>query len=284
MSQHILPSYYARGHSDCTVATQQARTAESDAAFLLPHIKKTDHILDVGCGPGTITTSLARYASEGRVVGIDISLDVLQKARKLAAESNVPLPGSSSVAFQEGNVLDRLPYADNTFDVVFASQVLGHMPPPDLPVTALKEMRRVLKPGGTLATRDAAASHFFPRSSDLDRLWTANQLRASRKGAPETDTTGTMMPALLRAAGFDADGGKIRVGAGTTTFSGLETRRWLAWRTKGQLKAGDPFYQSWLDAGISEEEIRETLSAVEKWAETEDAWLASLQCEMLAWK
>jgi ubiquinone/menaquinone biosynthesis C-methylase UbiE len=286
MAQLSQPSYYARGHSDYTVATQQSRTAESDAAFLLPHIKKTDHILDVGCGPGTITTGLAKYVGEGRVVGLDISPEVLHKAKTLAAASNV-VPtedGPGSVVFEQGDVIAGLPYPDNTFDVVFTSQVLGHMPPPDLPVKALKEMRRVLKPGGVLATRDEAASHFYPRSSDLDRLWTANQFRASRKGAPETDTTGTMMPALLRAAGFDADGGKVRVGAGTKVFSGLETRRWLAWRAAGQLKEGDPFYQSWLDAGISEDEIRETLAAVDKWVDTEDAWFASLQCEMLAWK
>jgi SAM-dependent methyltransferase len=202
----------------------------------------------------------------------------------LAAEADVPNEGSGSVTFEEGNILTGLAYPDDTFDVVFSSQVLGHFPPPDMPLTALKEMRRVLKPGGVLATRDAAASHFYPRSLDLDRLWTGNQFRASRKGRPETDTTGTMMPALLRVAGFDADGGKVRVGAGTKVFAGKETREWLAWRTRGQLTPGDPFYQSWIDAGIGEEEIREAVAAVEKWAETEDAWAASLQGEILAWK
>ncbi|KAH8909309.1 S-adenosyl-L-methionine-dependent methyltransferase [Coniochaeta sp. PMI_546] len=284
MAQDSQPSYYARSHSDYTVATHQSRTAESDAAFLLPHIKKTDHILDVGCGPGTITTGLARYASEGRVIGIDISADILQKAKTLAAEANVQTQGPGSVSFEQGNVLTGLSYPDDTFDVIFASQVLGHFPPPDLPIKALKEMRRVLKPGGILATRDAASGHFYPRSLNLDHLWTANQFRASRKGNPEADPTGTMMPALFRGAGFDADGGKVRLGAGTKLFAGRETRKWLAWRTKGQLTPGDPFYQSWIDAGISEEEIQETVSAVEKWAETEDAWAASLQCEMLAWK
>ncbi|OIW33060.1 S-adenosyl-L-methionine-dependent methyltransferase [Coniochaeta ligniaria NRRL 30616] len=284
MAQSSQPNYYARGHSNYTVATQQSRTAESDAAFLLPHIKKTDHILDVGCGPGTITTTFAQHASEGRVVGIDISTDILQKAKALAAEANVPTEGPGSVTFEEDNILTGLAYPDDTFDVVFASQVLGHFPPPDLPLTALKEMRRVLKPGGVLATRDAAAGHFYPRSLDLDRLWTANQFKASRKGRPETDATGTVMPALLRGAGFDADGGKVRVGAGTKVFAGKETREWLAWRTRGQLTPGDAFYQSWIDAGIGEEEIRETVAAVEKWAKTEDAWAASLQGEMLAWK
>lgn len=284
MAHDGKPSYYARGHSDYTVATHLRRTAESDAAFLLPHIKKTDHILDVGCGPGTITTSLAKYANEGRVVGIDLSPDILQKAKTLAAEANIPTDGPGSVVFEEGNVLTGLAYPDDTFDVIFASQVLGHFPPPDLPIAALKEMRRVLKPGGVLATRDMAASHFYPRSLNIDRLWTANQFRASRKGNPEEDPTGTVMPALFRGAGFDVDGGKVRVGAGTKVFSGRETREWLAWRTRGQLTPEDAFYQSWIDAGIGEEEIRKTVAAVEKWAETDDAWGVMMQCDMLAWK
>ncbi|RFU81472.1 methyltransferase- family [Trichoderma arundinaceum] len=284
MAQNNLPSYYARGHSDYTIATHLRRTANSDAAFLLPHIKATDHILDVGCGPGTITTSLAKHASQGTTVGIDISADVLHKAKQLAAESNVPTQGSGSVVFKEGNILDGLPYPDGTFDVVFSSQVLGHMPAPDMPIRALIEMRRVLKPGGILATRDGLDQHFYPRSLDLDRLWGDNQLRASRKGPPEIDPTATMMPTLLRSAGFDIDGGKFRVGAGTQVHSEEEARKRLLWRATGQLQEGDPFYQSWLDAGITESEIQETLTAIKKWAETEDAWLVILQCEMLAWK
>jgi ubiquinone/menaquinone biosynthesis C-methylase UbiE len=284
MAQTNLPSYYTRGHSDYTIATHLRRSAESDAAFLLPYLKTTDHILDVGCGPGTITTSLAKYANQGTTVGIDLSTDVLQKAKTLAAESNIPTQGPGSVVFEEGNVVDGLAYPDNTFDVVFSSQVIGHMPMPDIPLRALTEMRRVLKPGGILATRDGLGHHFYPRSLDLDRLWGENQLRASRKGPPEIDPTATMMPTLLRRAGFGTDGSKILVGAGAQVHSELEARQRMAWRATGQLQQGDPFYQSWLDAGITEEEIQETLLAVRKWVETEDAWLVILQSEMLAWK
>jgi ubiquinone/menaquinone biosynthesis C-methylase UbiE len=282
--EHSQSNNYTQGYSNYTIATHLSRTAESDAAFLLPHIKEIDHILDLGCGPGTITTGLAKCASKGKTVGIDMSIDVIQKAKTLAAEANIPTQGPGSVVFEQGNVLERLNYPDDTFDIVYCSQVFGHLPPPGQPLQALIELRRVLKPGGILATRDGLAQHFYPQTLDLDRLWVQNQARGLNKGMPAADPTGTIMPALLRSAGFDADGGKVRIGAGTKVYSGAETRKWLAWRAAGQLQQGDPFHQSWLDAGITEEEIQQTLLAVRKWAETEDAWFVALQCEMLAWK
>ncbi|CAM1503150.1 Fc.00g079260.m01.CDS01 [Cosmosporella sp. VM-42] len=284
MKENSQQSNYTQGYSKHTVATHLSRTAESDAAFLLKYIKKTDHILDVGCGPGTITTGLARYASEGTIVGVDISTDVLQKAKALAAEGNVPTQGLGSVVFEEGNVLEGLAYPDNTFAIVFCSQLFGHLPPPDMPLQALKEIRRVLKPGGIMATRDGLEQHFYPRSLGLERLWVQNQARQLGKGTPAADPTGTMMPALFRRAGFDSDAGKVLVGAGSRVWSGRQDREFLAWRAAGQLKKGDTFYQSWLDAGITEDEIQETLVAVKKWAETEDAWFATMQGEHLAWK
>ena len=160
MAQHTQPGSYTPGYSDYTTATHQLRTAESDAAFLLPHIKKTDRILDVSCGPGTITTGLAKYASEGATTGIDISTVVLQKAKTLATEANVPTQGPGAVVFEKGNMLERLVYPDDTFDIVYSSQVFGHLPSPDMPLKALAEIRRVLKPGGILATRNWVGQHF----------------------------------------------------------------------------------------------------------------------------
>ncbi|KAH8678544.1 S-adenosyl-L-methionine-dependent methyltransferase [Xylariales sp. PMI_506] len=284
MAQQSQSSKYTHGYSEYTLATHQRRTAESDAAFLLPHIRKTDYILDAGCGPGTITTGLAKYASEGKTIGLDISPDVLRKAKALANKANIPPEGPGSVAFEQGNILERLPYPDSTFDVIFCCQVFGHLEQLEKRLQALAELRRVLKPGGLLATRDAAAQHFYPERFNLDQLWGRNQARALQKGSGELETIGGSMPALFRRAGFDADGGKVLTGAGTTVFCGLETRQWLAWRTTGQLQEGDQFRQSWLDAGITEDEIQQTLSAVKEWAKTTDAWFASLQCEMLGWK
>jgi ubiquinone/menaquinone biosynthesis C-methylase UbiE len=127
MAQHGQLNSDIQGHSHCTIATQLLRTAQSDAAFLLPHIKKTDHVLDVGCGPGTITTDFAKNASEGKTIGVDISANVIRKARSLAAESKAPTHGPGSVVFEEDNVLQTLDHPDVSFDKVFWSEVSIHL-------------------------------------------------------------------------------------------------------------------------------------------------------------
>ncbi|CAK7210760.1 hypothetical protein SBRCBS47491_000888 [Sporothrix bragantina] len=285
---------YTHGYSEHTLSTHLRRRADADAGFLVPHIKPTDYILDVGCGPGTITTGFLKYAPEGAVVGVDLSADVLVTARQVAADNNVPLhpddgtvgkPGDATVTFLQGDVLKKLPFPDDTFDVVYCSQVLGHLPPPDLPVQALVEMRRVLKPGGVLGSRDGCDQHFYPRGLALDRLWVPYQRRVLLQNAPPgSDNSGAVTPALFRRAGFDADGGKVVVGAGARVFAGPEQRQRLAWRAKGQLVPGNPFYQNWINAGITPEQIEETLQAVDEWAGTEDAWLLSAEAETLGWK
>nr|XP_031857868.1 uncharacterized protein CI109_006740 [Kwoniella shandongensis]KAA5524940.1 hypothetical protein CI109_006740 [Kwoniella shandongensis] len=275
---------YTQGQSDSTVSAYKRRTAEVEAAFLLPHVRKTDNILDVGCGPGTITTGLAKYATEGSVIGIDLSREVIDSARRLAAVSDVPREGVGSVDFRVGNVLETLDHPDNFFDIVFASQVFYHLPLPDVPLQALSEIRRVLKPGGILATRDGMTQHFYPRRLDLDRLWVNHAERATLKGVPDMEPTAPSMPRLLRKAGFDVDGGKVRVQVGSSVTATAEGRRFLARRCTSQLQEGDAFRQSWIDVGISEEDINRTLAAVREWKQTEDAWHVVVQCEILAWK
>jgi hypothetical protein len=78
--------------------------------------------------------------------------------------------------------------------------------------------------------RDKVA-RFSPWSKALDiapQLKIPLSRRGIHKGMPDPDPTGPRMPALLRSAGFDTDGGKVQVGAGTKVFSGPETRKWLA--------------------------------------------------------
>lgn len=276
---------YKQGYSAETLSNHIRRTAITEASFLLPYIAADSRILDIGCGPGTITTSLAAHAPLGQTIGIDISPQVLAKAQDLAFEIGLHQTGVGCVEFELGNVLDTLPFPDDSFDLVFASHVFGHFPPPDLPLRGLKEACRVLKPGGILATCDAAAQHFFPRKCGLDRLWAGNQYKVLMHGTsnpPETDLTGAQMPALMRQAGLR----EIQTGVSTVFQDGREARQRLAARATAQLAkgGGDAFRQSWLDAGISEEEVEETIKAANRWADMDYGWYAGLQCEILAWK
>lgn len=275
---------YKQGYDKSTLANHVKRTVQTDASFILPYIKETDHVLDVGCGPGTITTGSSRFATAGTVTGVDVSPDVLQKARKLADQAEIPTSGPGSVSFEDANVLERLPFDDVTFDVVFASQLLGHVPLPDLPVKALTEMRRVLKPGGILATRDAGESHAYPRSLDMNRLWFQRQALVLAGTQPGDDSVGTLMPSLHRRAGFEMEEGKFRISGSVSTVYSKEDREWLGKRMIDMLKPNFTLRDSWLKAGLTEHEIEESIAAMRRWADTENAWYMTTHCETLAWK
>jgi ubiquinone/menaquinone biosynthesis C-methylase UbiE len=129
---------YTHGHHESVLRSHTWRTAENSAAYLLPALRPRLDLLDVGCGPGTITADLARRVAPGRVVGVDRAPDVLAQASAHASGQGV------SIELQAGDVY-ALQFPDASFDVVHAHQVLQHL---SAPVRALREMRRVLRPGG----------------------------------------------------------------------------------------------------------------------------------------
>ncbi|KAK8140141.1 S-adenosyl-L-methionine-dependent methyltransferase [Apiospora sp. TS-2023a] len=301
---------YTQGYSKAAVATHASRTVDSDAGFLKPYIEPSDRILDVGCGPGTITVGFAALidgAEGGRVTGVDISDEILAQAREttVAAAAATKEAGDgnnnkTAIEFRKADILNGLPFADNTFTIVYASQLFPHLPTPAQRFTALTEMRRVLKPGGILATRDAAKLHFYPRHHDLDRLWAERMARALRARSgfdgdedgdeDEVCLPGGDMPALFRPVGFGREsrisGGssKLLVGAGTTVHSGPETRQWFAKSLMDRLRPGDPFRESWSNVGITDEEVAQTYGALGRWAQDEGAWYVAVQAEILRWK
>ena len=186
---------YLHGHHDSVLRSHRWRTAENSAGYLLARLPADARVLDVGCGPGTITVDLAARVPPGQVTGIDAAGDVLELARQEADRR-----GQANVRFEVGDVYD-LGYDDGTFDVVHAHQVLQHLSDP---VAALTEMRRVSLPGGLVAARDGDYGGFFwfPDDPGLTE-WQELYRNVARALGGEPDA-GRRLLSWARQAGFAA--------------------------------------------------------------------------------
>src|SRR5262249_20046038 len=167
-----MPARYTHGHHESVLRSHRWRTAENSAAYLLPHLRPGMSLLDVGCGPGTITAELAARVAPGQVTAVEISPEALEIARAELAGRGV-----ANVAFVLADV-HALDLPAGAFDVVHAHQVLQHVADP---VRALAEMRRVCRPGGLVAARDCDYATFtwFPELPEL-----AEWLALYRRVAP----------------------------------------------------------------------------------------------------
>ena len=186
-------SSYTMGYSEEFRRLLNRRSAETHAKHLLPHLKPGLRILDFGCGPGTITVGLAKAVEPGEVHGIDMEESQINLARS-AAEAG----GHTNVTFHVGSVLD-LPFDDNSFDAAHCHAVLMHVPDTQ---AALAEVKRVLKPGGVVASREMMVGSSFlePSSERTDAGWQLfSNLLAANGGHPKM---GTELKYKLLEAGF----------------------------------------------------------------------------------
>ncbi|GAC1602127.1 MAG: methyltransferase domain-containing protein [Acidimicrobiales bacterium] len=228
---------YTHGHQESVLRSHRWRTAQNSAAYLLGHLRPGQRLLDVGCGPGTITIDLAAKVAPGPTVGLDASEAVVAEAQ-IAAQS----AGASTVTFRAGDVY-ALDFDDGSFDVVHAHQVLQHLSDP---VAGLREMRRVLAPGGVLAVRDSdyGAFTWTPPSALLDRWLEIYHLVTARNGA-EADA-GRFLEAWIKTAGFS----DVRPTSSTWTFASAEERQW--WGTLwADRSVGSAFAEQAVAYGVS---------------------------------
>ncbi|MFN7149015.1 MAG: methyltransferase domain-containing protein [Microthrixaceae bacterium] len=257
---------YTHGHHESVLRSHTWRTVENSAAHLVPHLRSGTSVLDVGCGPGTITADLAARVAPGRVVGVDRSAEVIERA---AADH-----ATADVEFRTADLMD-LPFDDDTFDVVHAHQVLQHVADP---VGALAEMRRVCRTGGVVAVRDAdyASFSWAPGDARLDRWLEAYRAVARRNGG-EPDA-GRHLLGWLHAAGFE----RVDPGASVWCFATPEERDWWGglWadRMTGSAIAGQL-----VDAGAaSSDELDAMAAAFRQWAAHPDGWFCVPHGEAIA--
>lgn len=263
---------YTHGHHESVLRSHTWRTAENSAAFLLPFLKPGMALLDVGCGPGTITADLAVRVAPGRVVGIDRAVDVLNQAQTHArGRAGLPaaLPGFSTADVYQ------LPFAEAAFDVVHAHQVLQHLVDP---VAALREMRRVLRPGGTVAVRDSDYSAFTwaPLDARLDR-WLALYHAVTRRNRAEADA-GRFLKGWALAAGFT----HVRTTTATWTYADPDTCAWWGglWADRCERSA---FGEQAVSYGLStRDELAGIAAAFREWAARPEAFFMIPHGEVLA--
>ena len=133
--------------------------------FSLGRLQPGERVLDLGSGAGTDSLVAARMVgSEGSVTGIDMTPEMLDKARRSAAEMGV-----KNVEFIESEA-ETLPFADASFDVVISNGVIDLIPDKD---TVFAELYRVLAPGGRLQIADVTIQNPVSEEGrrDID-LWT----------------------------------------------------------------------------------------------------------------
>lgn len=265
-------STYTHGHAEPVLSSHRWRTAENSCAYLLPHLGPGLHLLDLGCGPGTITVDLAERVAPGRVVGLDAAAGVLAEAAALAERRG------AAVEWVVGDAL-ALPFDDATFDVVHAHQVLQHLPDP---VGALRELARVTRPGGLVAVRDVdyAATTWYPPEPGLD-AWLALYQRVARGNGGEPDA-GRRLLAWARAAGLaDESGAHTTASASAWCYASPAEREWWGTSWAGRATASAFAEQAVASGAASREQLEEVAAAWLRWAAADDGWIALLHGELL---
>jgi len=257
---------YTHGHHESVLRSHRWRTVDNSAAYVADRFVPGARVLDVGCGPGTITLDIARRVAPGRVIGIDASADVIAQARADAE-------GIDNVEFAPGDVY-ALDFPTASFDVVHSHQVAQHLSDP---VGALREMRRVCKPDGAVACRDSdyAAFTWYPADSLLD-AWLALYREIARTNAGEPDA-GRFLWAWAHAAGFS----DVTPTASAWCFATPADRAWWGELWADRMTTSAISEQAERDGFASRAELEAMAAAWRRWAANPDGWFAVLHGEIV---
>jgi SAM-dependent methyltransferase len=249
---------YLHGHHASVLRSHSWRTVENSCPHLLPYLNSPSlKILDVGCGPGTITVDLASRVPQGLVYAIDPSAEVIEKARKHAEEK-----GITNVRFEVGDIFDwqSLDGVEEAgFDVVHAHQVLQHLQDP---LGATKEMK---------------AMDWWPEHPGMQK-WKELYIKVA-EGLKAFPNMGRMLHAIALQAGFPRE--DIEASIGTWTFSTPEERAFWCGLWADRTVQSD-YKKRALDSGFAKEQDLEEIAAT--WREMEqkeDGWFAVINGQVI---
>jgi ubiquinone/menaquinone biosynthesis C-methylase UbiE len=262
---------YQHGHHASVVANHAKRTAEECAAFMLPLLRPGMRLLDVGCGPGSITSGLARRIAPGKTIGLDMSPSVIETARDLAAQA-----GEEHLTFEVGNIYEPR-FTPESFDMVFVHQVLQHLRRPQ---DALRRMGTLLAAGGMVCARevDWGGTTFFPDNAGMRRFLELYYALAHRNGG-EPDA-GRHMRRWFREAGF----AETRVSTSTTCYADpAATRDWAETYAARTLHSN--IAEKALEYGLATRAELDTIAqGWRDWGRDRDAFFCLTHAEVIASK
>ncbi len=269
MTENPTPDTYTHGHHASVLASHRARTAENSAGYLLPSLRPGQRLLDVGCGPGTITADLAAHLAPGEVVAIEREQTVVDEAAAVARER-----GLGNMTVEIGDVY-HLAYDDGAFDVTHAHQVLQHLSDP---VAALIEMRRVTRPGGIVAARDAdyGGMTWYPGDPRLDR-WIEIYSAVARSNDAEPDAARHLV-AWANRAGFSS----FTVSASAWCFADDATRSWWGTTWAERMTASAVARQAEATGIATAADLAAVADGFRDWASHPDAYFLVPHGELLA--
>ena len=155
---------YTMGFSEEFMESLKRVSAETEAGYLLPHLRPGFRLLDVGCGLGTISIGLAKAVAPGEMHGLDMEASQIDMARSYARAYGV-----DNAIFHVGDAID-LPFEDGSFDVVSFQNVMMYIPDTQ---KVLAEAKRVLKPGGIIGCREMIVQSCFtyPDFGVIRKAW-----------------------------------------------------------------------------------------------------------------
>jgi len=249
------------------------RPAAVYADFLLPHLRKTARVLDCGCGSGSIAVGLGGAVAKGTVVGVDVNARPLRAARRYVhAESieHVHFVAADGTA---------LPFGDATFDAALCHSVLEVA---SQPVALLREVQRVLVPGGVVAVASVDYGGLIlsgPGRVLLERFYKVRE-RLWRLDTVARPRAGRELRRLLADAGF----------IGVRGFA-----RYLSYGTPDRVRAfgmarardcQDPWYaaSSVRHGLLSVDELRRIKNTWAEWSRSPRAFAAFAWCRAIGHK
>ncbi|KAL4804055.1 S-adenosyl-L-methionine-dependent methyltransferase [Aspergillus unguis] len=262
---------YTTNHAPSVLQTHSWRTAQNSAPHLLPYIKPSMKILDIGCGPGSITVDFAQLVPGGHVTGLEYVPDPLDEARTLAASRGV-----TNIDFRVGDI-HSLDFEDGSFDIVHVHQVLQHIRDP---VLALREMRRVLKDGGIVSVRESDSMSWYPPSKEIQGWFDLTTKMAAAKGG--NPHPGRLLHAWAAKAGFEL--GKIQRSAGNWCFSSPAEREYWGESMAKRMKSSGLSEGAISGGFATKEELEGIARGWREWVADEEGWFGVMHGQILCWK